>query len=100
MKEKFMKFCESLKSDVDPSYVWRKVKQSKNRFNYLKSLNNDDLLVAEAIYRQIVELFPSHPPYAPVPIPETQGEPTLNLPFSELEFSIAIQNLKLNSSPR
>jgi len=38
-KESFRNFCENLRKDSNPTYVWNKIKALKNRANYSETKN-------------------------------------------------------------
>lgn len=98
-KEKFKLFCESLTRFSNPSYVWGKIKAFKNRFN-TRDLDhqyneNDEKTILDLIHN----LFPPWAPLLEFSIPLSTGDPFLDLPFSELEFSTVIESLRIKASP-
>lgn len=57
-KESFVKFCEDLRKDTNPSYVWNKVKCFRNRLNFSETANKYDPDSLLKIREQIDSFYP------------------------------------------
>lgn len=98
-KESFIKFCEGLSKNTNPTYLWRKIKCFKNRFNYK---NNANAYNEEKVKSAVAMIEKLCPPGIETPIPSfhnPRGDPFLELPFTEDELEFAISNVNLKSSP-
>lgn len=58
-KEEFTSFCNNLRKDSNPTYVWKKIECFKNRFNFSETANQYDQETMLIINEQINTLF--HP---------------------------------------
>nr|XP_012231351.1 PREDICTED: uncharacterized protein LOC105677355 [Linepithema humile] len=94
-RDKFKQFCESLRKDSNPSYIWNKIKRFKYRFNYTETRNKYDPDKIDTILSQIEEITP---PWVPTNKPNfihaNQQESFLDLPFEDSEFDFAMKRLR------
>jgi len=100
-KENFRSFCENLRKNSDPSYVWRKIKAFKNSFSYAEIFNKYNKDTINAVYKQIEDLFPPGNSF-PSPKFSTYNptfEATLDVPFSFEELEMALRYVKIKASP-
>lgn len=98
-KENFMKFCESLRKDSNPTYIWKKVKSFQNSLNSDDSPNKYNQAIVDTIKDQISSLFPPWVRCAKIPLPLDGFDPVLDLPFVVEELNAVLNNLKLKASP-
>ena len=96
-KDSFRKFAEGLTKFTNPTYLWRKVKCFKNRFNFVDNANEYDSKKVERIGLMIENLCP---PWVAVGQPSFENvnqDVFLDLSFSEAELEYAISNVNLKS---
>lgn len=98
-KENFRKFCESLRKDSNPTYIWKKVKSFQNYLNSSDSPNKYNQAIVNTIKNQISSLFPPWARCAQILLPVNGFDPILDLPFVVEELNAVLNNLKLKSSP-
>lgn len=98
-KNSFVEFCENLRKDSNPTYVWKKIKAFKNRFNHFETKNEYKPEVIKNIYQQISSLFPPGTASPPVSLPEENYYQSLDCPFTYAELEYTFKLLRKNSSP-
>jgi len=99
IKEDFRKFCESLRKDSNPTYIWKKVKSFQNYLNSSDFLNKYNQAIVDTIKNQISSLFPPWVRCAKIALPMDGFDPVLDLPFVVEELNAVLNNLKLKASP-
>lgn len=101
-KESFVNFCNNLRKDTNPTYVQKKVKSFKNRFNFSETGNQYNQESILTITEQINTLFPPWVPNRPFQIPisvEDQDNSFLNKEFSRTELEMVLNQVNKKSSP-
>lgn len=98
-KENFRKFCESVRKDSNPFYIWKKVKSFKN-FSILMILPISTVKPSWTPSKiKSLLFFHGHHGCAQIPFPLNGFEPIVDLPFVEEKLNAVLNNLKLKSSP-
>lgn len=87
-KENFSKFCENLRKDSDPSYIWRKIKAFKNSFSQSETFNRYNKEVINSVRNQIISLFPSGMSLPSISLHNHIFKSSLDLPFTKLNWRL------------
>lgn len=98
-KEKFVEFCNNLRKDSNPSYIWKKVKAFKNRWNGGSNSYEFSGESLAAVENFIEEISPPSVSTTRSDFNYLEGDPFLDLPFSKNELLYAINSGKSNSAP-
>lgn len=64
-KDDFKVFCNNLKKDTNPNYIWSTLKKFQNRFNSKNNTQHYSTQKVNAVRNQIAELFLSWTPTEP-----------------------------------
>lgn len=98
-RDKFRDFCNNLRKDTNPSYIWRKVKTFKNRWEggcNSHEFSGDSMAAIENLINEI------SPPSANPPRPDfdySAPDSFLDLSFSKEKLNFAIHSGKHSSAP-
>uniref|UniRef100_A0A1B6C2K7 Uncharacterized protein n=1 Tax=Clastoptera arizonana TaxID=38151 RepID=A0A1B6C2K7_9HEMI len=98
-KASIVKFCESIDKDSNPTYIWNTIKKFKNRWNVADNQHEYSPEKIENAKILINELCPSWVKEGVPDLLSNISDPFLDGEFSELELEIALQNIKIKSSP-
>ena len=102
-KEKFIAFCQGLRKDSNPTYIWKKIKCFKNRYNFSETANQYDAETIANIQDQIESLFPPWVSRSPMMMDdlneEEQETSFLTVDFTKQEMEYALKQANTKSSP-
>lgn len=97
--ESFKEFCNNLRKDTNPSYVWNKIKAFKHRFNCNHNAHEYNTHKIDSANQHILALCPAWVPTEPlIQVSENQN-PFLDLTFNMQELKFVLDNLNIKSSP-
>jgi len=98
-RESFRSFCDGLRKDTNPSYVWNTVKKFDYRWNRTETDNayREDKL--EKVNNLIQELCPSWAPPKELDLTSPGSDEFLDLPFTSEELNFALSFVNNSSSP-
>lgn len=98
-KESFKTFCDTLNKYTNPSYIWKKLKNFKNRWNTSSTANEYSEEIINNVNIAIEQLCPAWVPLAKPDFYNEIGDPFLDQPFLLEELEVAIDKGNTNSSP-
>lgn len=98
-KANFKTFCDSLTKYTDPSFIWKKLKVFKSRWNTSYTSNEYSEEVINNVNMAIDQLCPSWTPLQEPDFNNESGDPFLKRPFYMNELEIALDKCNINSSP-
>lgn len=98
-KEIFAEFCSNLRKYSNPSYVWKKVKAFKNRWEGSRNSHEFSGESLIAVNNLIDEISPPSVNSERPDFDYMGGDHFLDLPFSSDELEYAINSGKPNSAP-
>lgn len=98
-KESFVQFCGTLNKFTNPTYVWRKIKSLKNKWNYVENANEYKEEKMDSVTKTIQALCPPWVPCKPPSTKQEEGDPFISLPFTFDVLQFAIAHVKVKSSP-
>lgn len=98
-RDKFATFCESLRKDSNPSFIWKRISGFKNRWNCPENKHEYSVDKICGVNEQINSLFPPWAPYKPPIFQITGCDPFLDCPFTLMELKEAIASVNIHSAP-